>query len=269
MSFFSDLSILIISTRKYDTICWFYTLRKQTGKINSVLFKMGRKRKIPASYKLRPWYQGDVSSDSDSDEISHYMQRPKIPRVEALQLLSDPPSDPESSASSSRSSPTSSNISSHQDSPTRQQNVRDPESSSSSIRSSHLMEELDRQNVANSDLSPQELDPLPMEQDPTTTRPDVGDPDLSLQELDPLPMEQDPTTTRPDVGDPDTLGRSSSNSNSGMNISLITLLGIRIFFSNTCLQICLFFLRRFITFCRDSPKSIIGFTVFIPRSSSA
>ena len=52
---------------------------------------MGRKRKIPKSYELRPWYKGEISSDSDTND---YLPRPKLKSVPNIEELSEPPSQP-------------------------------------------------------------------------------------------------------------------------------------------------------------------------------
>lgn len=60
---------------------------------------MGRKRKIPLSYNLRPWYKGDITSSSDSgDEV--YIRAPKLVRsVQPAEILSDVPSFPNTESS--------------------------------------------------------------------------------------------------------------------------------------------------------------------------
>ena len=59
---------------------------------------MGRKRKIPYSYKIRPWFQGDVSSDSEDN--GPQPQRPCLVNPDnQLAIHSDPPSEPASSSS--------------------------------------------------------------------------------------------------------------------------------------------------------------------------
>lgn len=62
---------------------------------------MGRKRKIPKSYLGRPWYKGDISSDSDNNSSVHIPRQ--VPRMDIYPNESDPPSDPVSSQSSNES----------------------------------------------------------------------------------------------------------------------------------------------------------------------
>ena len=65
---------------------------------------MGRKRKIPLSYRVRPWYRGDITSDSDEDDNNGPGPRTR-PRMSHMLMspepfLSDPPSDPPSDPAS-------------------------------------------------------------------------------------------------------------------------------------------------------------------------
>lgn len=80
----------------------------------------GRKRKIPTTYKLRPWYQGEISSDSD-DNLSPPLRTPILPQHRPNVVDSDPPSAPASSVSQSGASlPSSGDIpSSDNDDPAR------------------------------------------------------------------------------------------------------------------------------------------------------
>ena len=66
---------------------------------------MGRKRKFPLSYKLRPWFRGEITSSSDSDDdfVAHVPQTPITPR-EPVELPSDAPSCPLSGTGSSSES---------------------------------------------------------------------------------------------------------------------------------------------------------------------
>ena len=57
---------------------------------------MVRKRKIPSSYRVREWYQGEVSSDSEQ-EGGPPKRRATLNREEPVEIFSDPPSDPASS----------------------------------------------------------------------------------------------------------------------------------------------------------------------------
>ena len=55
---------------------------------------MGRKRKVPLSYKVRPWYKGDITTDSeDNDAIP---TRPVLQPDLNQTIVSDVPSDPNS-----------------------------------------------------------------------------------------------------------------------------------------------------------------------------
>ena len=86
---------------------------------------MGRKRKVPLAYKIRPWYRGDISSSDSDDDGESYPKRPLLSAPNPLlELPSDVPSDPVSSPSTVRSvdmSPASSNnelsLSPHNESP--------------------------------------------------------------------------------------------------------------------------------------------------------
>ena len=55
---------------------------------------MGRKRKVPLSYKLRPWYKGDISSSDSDSENADFVPQPKIQALVPQELPSDAPSNP-------------------------------------------------------------------------------------------------------------------------------------------------------------------------------
>ena len=64
--------------------------------------EMGRKRKLPLSYSVRPWYRGDISSDSDEElqiPPSSIQSRTEFSHVSREQIPSDVPSQPLSSES--------------------------------------------------------------------------------------------------------------------------------------------------------------------------
>ena len=66
---------------------------------------MGRKRKLPMNYKIRPWFKGNISEDSeDSDDNSFQIRRPTLNPVGPPEIMSDPPSGPASSSPSISSS---------------------------------------------------------------------------------------------------------------------------------------------------------------------
>ena len=53
---------------------------------------MGRKRKVPLSYKARPWFKGDITTDSEDGE--NYVPQPIFQWLEMIETLSDVPSEP-------------------------------------------------------------------------------------------------------------------------------------------------------------------------------